>query len=237
MNCQEALNLLYDIIDKEASEIDTRQVREHLERCSDCFEKYRLQTEIQNFLNEKIRHGQVEVAHERLKSRILDRLDALDGAGEAADRGHTKARGNPRPFRRAAISLMAAAAALILIGAGMLGVRLYSHQTKFAPLQQAHVNLAAAVREGGSYDAARAAAGAREKFGYQIRPAVGEFHLIAGRSETIMGEQMLHFVYALDRQTVSVFLAPAAWFAQVNDGRLSEVVRDNVRFFDHNCRG
>ena len=31
MNCQEALDLLYDIIDKEASEIDTQEVKRHLD--------------------------------------------------------------------------------------------------------------------------------------------------------------------------------------------------------------
>ena len=35
MKCQEALDLLYEIIDKEASEIDTQAVKRHLDYCQD----------------------------------------------------------------------------------------------------------------------------------------------------------------------------------------------------------
>lgn len=236
MNCQEALNLLYDIIDKEASEIDVKQVEKHLEKCCDCFEKYRLETEIHNFLAEKIREGKVEAAHENLKAKILDGLDAIDRADEAAEQSQGKARENPRPFRRAAITLVAAASVLLVISAGLFGLRYHSHQTRFVPLEQSHWGMTEHVRDGSMADADQTAADALRLYGYELDPVVGEFRLVGGQPEVIMDTNMLHFVYASAEKTVSVFLAPAEWFERVNDDRMKQIIRNSIQFYDHNCR-
>ena len=49
MECQDALDLLHEIIDKEASDIDTAQVKEHLEKCRDCFKKFKVEESVQAF--------------------------------------------------------------------------------------------------------------------------------------------------------------------------------------------
>jgi len=43
MNCQEALSLLYDVIDKEASQIDIKEVQKHLDCCQDCLKRFQVE--------------------------------------------------------------------------------------------------------------------------------------------------------------------------------------------------
>ncbi len=233
MNCQEALNLLYDIIDKEASEIDVKQVEEHLEKCSDCFEKYRLEAEIQNFLSEKFRKANGEAARDALKARILDQLDEVDHTGTAA-----KGRENQRPFRFAATVMVAAASLVVLIGAGVYGARLYTHQTRFVPLEKSHWSMTASLSDATLQTAAdRLVAEARARYGYDLRPIIGNHRLVSARLDTVLGTELLHYIYLVEGSSVSVFLAPAAFFEQVNNDRLEEVVHNQIHFFDHDCRG
>ena len=231
MNCQEALNLLYDIIDKEASEIDVRQVEEHLEKCRDCFEKYRLETEIQNFLNEKFKKNGSEAAQEDLRSRILDRLDEIDKSG-APKTAETR-----RPFEFPATVMVAIASAIILIGAALYGVRYYTHQARFIPLEQSHWAMAGSLQTAGAAPTGQLVEAARLRHGYELAPTVGGYRLIDGHSETVMETEVLHYVYTAGERTVSVFLAPASFLAKVADDRLEEVVRNEIHFLDHNCRG
>lgn len=79
MNCQEALSLLYEIIDKEASEVDVNKVQHHRERCQHCFEVYRVETAIQDFINEKLKDGNPSGSLETLKEKVSLKLDEIDG--------------------------------------------------------------------------------------------------------------------------------------------------------------
>ena len=78
MNCQEALELLYEYIDKEASDIDRKQVRKHLDGCRHCFERYRLEGSIQDFLNEKAQKLNETPRLDALRARVVGKLDSID---------------------------------------------------------------------------------------------------------------------------------------------------------------
>ena len=54
MNCDEALSLLYDYVDKEVSEIDAREIREHLDTCGHCLERYQLEESVNELLKAKL---------------------------------------------------------------------------------------------------------------------------------------------------------------------------------------
>lgn len=86
MNCQEALSLLYEIIDKEASDIDAREVQRHTERCKHCFEVYRLESAIQEFINERLRDGNPFGSLETLRAKVALKLDEIDGQTSVPDR-------------------------------------------------------------------------------------------------------------------------------------------------------
>ncbi|RKX26764.1 MAG: hypothetical protein DRP47_07700 [Candidatus Zixiibacteriota bacterium] len=78
MNCQEALSLLYDIIDKEASDIDAKEVEEHIEVCRNCSDIFRIETSIHEFLKLKLQSNQPTTKLEALKKRVLYNLDEID---------------------------------------------------------------------------------------------------------------------------------------------------------------
>ncbi len=242
MNCQEALSLLYEIIDKEASEIDEKQVRDHLEKCNECFEVYRLEGAVNQFLSEKLRNGNTEHAQEKLKSRILGQLDGIDSEAPDSETPH----GGPdpsnkegsRPFRFPAIVLVAAASVVILLGAAFLGSQFYQHQQHFIPLEQSHWTVAdLPINSLNNGQQAALINSAATKFHYDLKPAVDNFRLIGGKTEQLLGTEMLHYVYADNGSRVSVFLAPGPWFDQFEGDEMEQVVRNNIQFFDHNCRG
>lgn len=81
MNCQEALNLLYDIIDDEASEIDVRGVEEHLSHCHDCAEVYKIERSVSGLIQERLRHKKPTPRFHALKSKVLRQLDEVDTEG------------------------------------------------------------------------------------------------------------------------------------------------------------
>ena len=78
MNCEEALRLLYDIIDQEASAIDTEQVKAHLEKCGDCGDIYKLESSVHKFITMKLQATESPSKLETLKTRIVTSLDEID---------------------------------------------------------------------------------------------------------------------------------------------------------------
>jgi len=84
MNCQEALSLLYDVIDKEASEIDAREVEKHLKNCQDCAGVYRLEQSV----NELIKRSSSlrTPAPELMPSRARSSISLTKSIGRTAGR-------------------------------------------------------------------------------------------------------------------------------------------------------
>jgi len=79
MNCREVLSLLYDVIDNEASEDDVKQVELHLAGCSNCFEIFRIEDAVHEFLVSRLRNnGPSGRRVKDLKSRVLATLDKID---------------------------------------------------------------------------------------------------------------------------------------------------------------
>ena len=78
MNCQEALNLLYDIIDNEASENDDLRVRDHLKSCRDCSGIYRLEQAVDKLLRARLENPRTNPNLVSLKAKVLSQLDEVD---------------------------------------------------------------------------------------------------------------------------------------------------------------
>ncbi len=78
MNCEEAIRLLYDIIDREASSLDSEMVRTHLEKCGDCGDVYKIEKAIQEFISLKLKATEPSPKLDTLKTRILKSLDDVD---------------------------------------------------------------------------------------------------------------------------------------------------------------
>ncbi|MFH2048251.1 MAG: zf-HC2 domain-containing protein [bacterium] len=230
MNCQEALSLLYDIIDKESSEIDAKEVKEHLDKCKHCFEAYRLEQSIQNFIDEKLAKDQSPAKLDHLKNKIMQNLDELDSC-------HSDKSKKNSFFRLPVVLIAAAASIAILIGTAFISNAPNDHDKYYVPLEQAHWAAVENASTGNNTDLASLINDAYQSYRYQIDNTVGSFQLISGHYEEILDAHMLHFIYKDNGRLVSVFIASDSEFDLPPDLKEKGVIHNNIKLFDHDCKG
>ncbi|MEZ5357572.1 MAG: zf-HC2 domain-containing protein [Candidatus Zixiibacteriota bacterium] len=102
MNCRQALKHLYDVIDKEANEVDVKEVERHLKMCRHCMAQYEFEKAFKAVVQEK---GSNPGDVDKVKDSIMAKLDAIDAAGEV---GPTRT-----PFKWHLVA-MASAAVIVL---------------------------------------------------------------------------------------------------------------------------
>jgi anti-sigma factor (TIGR02949 family) len=231
MNCQDALRLLYDIIDKEASQVDTERVQEHLSKCRKCFEVYQLEGHIQEFICAKVGSNTDPTPKlESLKARISTRLDSVDAEKKTL-------RTTPA-FKRLSFGVALAASVILVVFAGFYGVRLYNHQKAYIPLEEVHWSATEDLDTWSSFGNTEATlALASTTMDHPLASEVSDFRLEGGRMTEVEGIDIAHFVYTNQDQKISVFVAPAGDFQIPEDLVKSGVKRGNITFYDHNCRG
>ncbi len=233
MNCQEALDLLYEFIDKEASDIDTQQIQAHLEKCGDCFQKYRLETSIQEFIHAKLAEDKPAASLESLKSKVSARLDQVDREECGPKAGS--------PYRLAFITVAAAALLVLMIGGAGIISDFITHTNTYAPLEQAHLAQAhftmaeSSSNTDSEFTAESVISLMLEQNSYELRPNLGEFVLAGGKTEEILGVEMNHLTYSNGAATVSVFIVLADQFSIPDDLLDTKIVRGDLELFDHNC--
>ena len=229
MNCQEALDLLYDIIDQEASEIDEQQVHEHLKNCSDCSGIYRVEQSINAFLKAKISSDSPTPSLENLKSSIKEQMDCIDKEKTVGPR--------PRFFRYTVVALAAAASLVVLLGAAWFTSDYVNHYRTFGPIQRAHFAIGEIDNpHSDNLTLVATTKAVEQQLGYRVEQTVSGFSLVAGHFETVMDVEMAHFVYARDGKVVSVFVAPSDEYEMPEDMLKSCVNGDNTQLWDHSCK-
>ena len=229
MNCQEALDLLYDIIDQEASGIDEQQVHEHLKNCHDCSGVYRVERSVNAFLKAKISSNNPSPSLDDLKSRIKDQMDCIDKEKTVGPR--------PRFFRSPVVILAAAASLVILLGAALFTSDYIHNYQTHGPIQRAHFAIGnAGIPHGDDPRLTATAMAVEQQLGYKVESEVGGFSLVDGHFGTIMDVEMAHFIYKRDGKVVSVFVAPSDEFEIPDNGLKLHVNGDNMRFYDHACK-
>jgi len=222
MNCEEALKRLYDVIDKEASEIDTRQVEEHLSHCKHCMARYEFESMFKTFVTEK---ASCEEKTDHLRSRIMDRIDATDSS-----------RGGPlrNPFKYKMVILSAAAALVICIVAAFAAAKFYRHKVYTYPFEQHHMAAA---------DFATADA---EDFNYvldarhfitndmhlNLTDNNGGFQLVSLGYDEIQDQKFVHLRYDRDNVPVSLFIGDPEG---VRLPDFERAVFSGVEYFRHVC--
>jgi anti-sigma factor (TIGR02949 family) len=239
MNCQEALNLLYDIIDKEASEIDIRQVEEHLNHCHDCSGIYRLEHSVNELIRERLKHQGATPRLDSLKSKVLSELDAIDRANCPPEPVKKKlSEVTARSAFRLGRTLAIAASVIVVLGAIFVGKYIFSDHAAFLPLEEAHW-VAAEDLDSHRNDAVTATtlAGVQQTLSYDLVDRVNSFTLVGGHTETIDNITLAHFVYHNENRIVSVFVIDAALVTLPDDLLETLVIRNGIEFYDHNCRG
>ncbi|MCP4568759.1 MAG: hypothetical protein GY841_14365 [FCB group bacterium] len=122
MNCKKALQLLYEVIDKEADKIDSEEVEKHLKNCRHCMAQYEFERIFKTFVTDS---GNSTRDNTEFKDNISAKLDAIDAAGEV---GPTRS-----PFRWTAVVVASAAALVLCFLASFWVADYYRHQTEFVP--------------------------------------------------------------------------------------------------------
>jgi anti-sigma factor (TIGR02949 family) len=229
MNCQEALHLLYDIIDKEASDIDTKEVTKHLEQCRHCFDRYQLETDIQKFIDERVK-SQIETPSlESLKSKLTAKLDEID-------HGSCSSESKPTPFFKSGTRMIAAAASLvILIGAAYLISSFYRHQDQFGPFEQAHLdgNSATLLTDSRKSELLQSM---ESQLHLAVADEVSSFSLVKAGNLTVDEHQIPHLVYVCSGgRLVSVFVVSADDFEIPNAALDDPVACGELTMYLHNC--
>lgn len=232
MNCQEALNLLYDIIDKEANDIDAAEVQAHLDKCHHCLKVYNLESTVNALVAERLKSAKATRCTEVIRKDLLGKLDKIDA--EAGQPPKVRR----RPFDNTAMSLAIAALVVIVVGGSYIGTKIYHHNQVFIPLEQAHWNVSEHVAQQVESPALIAqAVELAHSVQYPLSESLDGFKLTGGHVEDVMGTRMGHFVYRQGDKLVSVFVAPASSFSIPEELNDDAVIINGRKLFDHNCRG
>jgi hypothetical protein len=238
MNCQEALALLYDIIDREASEVDTSKVQEHIKKCGTCADIYRIEGVLDQFLKDRLEHKSAEHSHEKLKSRITLLLDQEDGHAPFADSGSASGPVQPLRLPRTAHYLAAAAALVLVIWGGIALSGFVSHYQTYYQFEKAHL---AASRDNASFasaeDTRSALASSSSTFGFAPSSRCGDAILVGGKFTQMNDTPVGHFLFSKDDITISLYIVPAAQVAIPDELNEFRVVNADGTFYDHHCRG
>lgn len=240
MNCQEALSLLYDIIDKEASEVDAQQVKDHLKKCGHCSDIYRLEEEVNAFLRARCNDNQPAERLDVLKARLATLLDREDGGGaDPLAYGGDRKNGAPRITALRLGHYVAAAAALVVVVWGaFLAADLVRHSDDHHFLEQVHL---AAGRQPATFAEADCTNGAMTYctgiMKYVPTETVNGYTMIGGKEIEINGAPAVHLLYENGESHISVFLVKADRYALPASLRDKPTVRGEYTLYDHHCRG
>ena len=240
MNCQEALSLLYDIIDKEASEVDSQEVRKHIDRCNHCSEIYRVEREVNEFLRAKLSTDKPVQAQAKLKDKITRLLDDADARGatpfpEGRDGGGRSSR---QTILRAARYFAAAAALVVMIWGAFAVSDLVEHTAIYYDLERAHFAANNSSLEFATSDETIATlVSFTETHGCPISNVAGECALLGARTVEIGGNEFAHLLYRAADTTISVFAVPADRFEIPRARDKHKVAHGDRVVYDHHCRG
>lgn len=223
MNCQEALDLLYDIIDKEANEIDAAEVQRHVNSCRDCLKIYRLETSVHELIAARLRNNGSEGNIDGLKARIIMQLDAIDKESAPG--------APPRSYSLVAKTMVAVASVVIMIGAVSLTSDYYQHVNLYVPFEASHFQALEQPQQ------PPAVAPDASYLGLDFSDLGHEqgFSLVSNSTETISGVEMAHLVFRNGEQTVSVFVAPGSEYSIPEDLSDAAVSHGGVVFYFHRC--
>jgi anti-sigma factor (TIGR02949 family) len=123
MNCREALQHLYDYLDKELTDDMVRKIENHLSTCDHCLDKFEFEKLLHEMLAKK---GQVSVDAEPLKAKVMERIKQLESEGDSAGFFNRY-----RPY-------IAAATAVVLVIVGLFTYLKDSDSKLFAAFVKCH---------------------------------------------------------------------------------------------------
>ncbi|MDZ4722444.1 MAG: hypothetical protein SGI97_00810 [candidate division Zixibacteria bacterium] len=234
MDRHNSLRFLYEIIDQEATPQQQHDFDNHMKTCDNCSGIYRSEQLLNNGMQRKLKQAiPLGPSDTQLRTRILSQLDIEEKAEfQSAVKTQTT------PIRRISRIVAVAATFVFLVGAGYFGTELYKHYNIYIPLERAHWQ---AADQSASFSNNLLTVSSMGKFAeqykYNISSTIGDFQLVGGQMQEIMGVEMGHFVFVKNDEIVSVFVVPSKDFKIPEELIEHSVHKNNTSFFDHNCRG
>ncbi len=222
MTCQEALRLLYEVIDKEAAQLDVEKVKEHLDSCESCMSRYEFERMFKTFVSER---AVSSTRTEKLKEKILYHIEDAERESVQPAVSRTRTR----------VLYLAAAAALVLfITAAMAVGQFYRHQKYVYPFEKDHLDAAGAIVSEGA-DPAETAPMINflsSNLHLAVETDMPGLTLIHSSYDEIRGQRYVHLQYRDGNAPVSIFIGNAS------STYLPGFVADNstgLEFFKHLC--
>lgn len=236
MNCQEALELLYEIIDKEADDVDVKEVESHLSSCRHCFELFRIEKSVQDFIDSKLEHEKNSTTPsdelDNLRSNIMNSLDEIDRANLACKESKR------HPFFSPGRMLLAAAALVLFIGGGFLTAKLVRHYDNYIPLENAHFSAVETKASFANYNSTNSAEMALlNSYDYTILNSIGKYELIGAQSQFIDGVEMYHLLYGKEDKSFSIFIVPSDKFTLPSEQANHPIEINGFVYYEHKCLG
>jgi len=211
MNCREALQHLYDYLDGRLDNTTNEQIKNHLQICEHCLDKYEFEQILQGLVVEK---GQVPVSTDSLRDKISKRIQELDEREEGSPDFFTAA----RPY-------LAAAAAVIVVFVGLLFYLSDSDSNLYAAFGECHhkcfkARLAStAVSTPYGIDSCVAAVA---QLPVSFTSHQSDRKLVLGEIDDFEGRQFAHVAYEYNEKHLSVFIVHANDFDISGDAKLEK---------------
>ncbi len=223
ITCEEALKKLYEVIDKEADEVDTKKVQEHLKSCKSCMSRYEFESMFKHFVVKKAESSQ---KHEQLRNRILSRISEAESSGGGGLFGGR--------FRFGAVLMAAAAALVIFVISALALADFYRHKEYTYPFEAHHM-------ENRIEDVQSATVAQTVDAG---RYLVNDLHLAVNGDEKqlrfidagtveIQDKEFVHLRYLYQGKYVSFFMGNAEG---VNLPDFERQIYNDKEYFYHECR-
>ncbi len=233
IDCQQAFALLQEILDKEASQIDEKEVRAHLEKCGHCFETFRLEESIQEFLNEKIKLTATNDSQpdhlESMRLNLMSQLDKIDA--ECSEKKISSFGSSFKIF-------LATAALVVLAGIGYLSAEFFRHGEHYMPLEEAHWAVTETIAPYFSnFDKEAYVESIEAKMNYSLITTFADYSIVGAKQEKIMNSDFEHIVFSNNKEYLSVFISNSDKIEIPDDVKSAMVKNGDITLYDHNCRG
>ncbi|PKK83740.1 MAG: hypothetical protein CVT49_06895 [candidate division Zixibacteria bacterium HGW-Zixibacteria-1] len=224
MTCEEALRLLYEVIDKEASDYDVKRVEEHLHKCKDCMSRYQFEEMFKAFVSEK---ASAKSKSDRLKSSILRSIEVSHRHPRRAPGGH---------FRFGLVLAAAAVALVFCVVAAFSGAKYYRHKVNVYPLEKIHMDSSAGIINASALSIADVVSARNylaNDMHYNFNGGFSGFSLVGAGFKDLSGHRFVHLKYLTGDDYISLFIGKAG---DVNLPDFEKVTGSGLVYFKHICR-
>lgn len=229
MTCEEALRKLYEVIDKEASEYDVKEVKAHLQHCRSCLARYQFEEMFRTFVVEK---GASHPKAELLKSKISAKIEQYDELPDEKKKGGSFL---TSPFRYRSVLLAAAAALVVCILAAFAAAKFYRHRAFVYPIEQIHQKVHAMNLNDSPENLYDSRVG--EFINGNLHLAVGKidhgYKMVSCCFDEFQGKEFAHLRYFNNRAHVSIFVGKPDGLTLPD---FDKDILGNIEFYHRECQ-